>query len=749
MFDDTPTTTGQDAGARWARPLPPAEARAEVSVTIERYLSDAVTWHADGAAGVPPILALAVTAGTGKTQSTLKHLGHIAPSLLPHGSAVYYAPTLELAREACAIFRELAPDVPASVVAGRSAIVDGAPLCRRADEIKGLGAMVPSIQEAVCKRHDRGRMIVADCYQGCRYQQQFDHGRTEIVFTSHAYLRWQLPVQGTVSLRIIDEAFWPTMHGSSILLADAWLNGPTRKQFTERMQDEWVQAQAKRAGAAARRFWETPGPLAADYHPRIGEARLLVVEALREGRSPIAALRGAGIDREFVEAFADWEVHDLPVAAVSLEQDPGLQSEIIQAFDPAERKAMLLRAKVWQLIAADYEAGDTGRLSWVALKPCPETGQPRHAIGLHLRHDLPLDAPILMIDADLDPLIIGAYTPSASFVRIDAEQTAEIVQVSDRTMSTTWLLDPENGRTRRDLVRAVIAEEVAAADGGQVLLVATKAVLRALHSDVDPGDDLGADSALRRPIAGAHPAWFGPSMRGVNRYSRWSRMVVVGRHEPPLSEVLATTRSIFGVAPPSDAMERRHSLTVGYTMADGSAQVAEIAGLPYFEGQAVLKQVREALTNQAIARLRLVAPAEPKHVLLLCKIPIAPLPISSLLYWDELACPRLRRAIHAAPEIEPGVRRLRISARGLHEDAPEVFETFDAAKAWRRGRTTESVLSAASRIAAGFGMSTSFRQVNGARGGKAVPALLFFAADDLRAEKEILLSPTPSGQSLR
>jgi hypothetical protein len=70
-----------------------------------------------------------------------------------------------------------------------------------------------------------------------------------------------------------------------------------------------------------------------------------VVDALREGRSPIAALRKAGIDRDLVDAFGEWEIRDLPAATVRLEQDPRLQAEIIRAFDPAERKAMLLRAK--------------------------------------------------------------------------------------------------------------------------------------------------------------------------------------------------------------------------------------------------------------------------------------------------------------------------------------------------------------------------------------------------------------------
>jgi nitrogen-specific signal transduction histidine kinase len=145
--------------------------------------------------------------------------------------------------------------------------------------------------------------------------------------------------------------------------------------------------------------------------------------------------------------------------------------------------------------------------------------------------------------------------------------------------------------------------------------------------------------------------------------------------------------------------------------------------LPYAEGQAVLMQVREVLTNQAIARLRLVAPTGRKHVLILCKIPVADLPVSGLLEWDDLACPRLRAAIAAAPVIGPGVRRLRLSAQGLHEDAPGMFETTGAAKAWRRGRTTNSLLVASAQIARGLGTLAVPTLVAGKVGGRPTPAI--------------------------
>ena len=117
-----------------------------------------------------------VTAGTGKTRETLKALAKAAPLLLTCGPVIYYAPTLELAREALETFRELAPQIPSAFVGGRSAVVDGAPLCHRIEELAGLGEMVPSFQQAACKRlSDDGRMVFSKCYASCRYQAQFDH----------------------------------------------------------------------------------------------------------------------------------------------------------------------------------------------------------------------------------------------------------------------------------------------------------------------------------------------------------------------------------------------------------------------------------------------------------------------------------------------------------------------------------------------------------------------------------------------
>ena len=490
----------------------------------------------------------------------------------------------------------------------------GAPLCHRIEELAGLGEMVPNFQQAACRRlSDDGRMVFAKCYASCRYKAQFDHQEPRVIFTSHAYLRWQLPVQGDVSVRMIDEAFWSTLQHSQRLLLDAWLTAPRPKTVTEQWQGHWDTAHAGDLVGAAKRLRDTKGPLVYDYGSiaRIGEAGSIVADALREGRSPIVALEDAGIDETLVERFADWEIRDLPEAPVRLEQNSAMQAEIIRSFNTAERKAALARHRVWRLIADDFEYGETGRLSWRALGPCQVTGQPLHAIGLHVRHDLPLDAPILMIDADLSPLIVGAYAPTTRFVRVDAEQTAEVVQVSDRTMSTTWFLDPEKGRGRRDLVRAIIADDAQLVPVRCCSSPRRRSFARSIRTSIRMGTTLRT-MLSGVPSSGRSPPGSGRGLRGINRYRDWPRMIVLGRLEPPMNEVETVARAIFGVVPPVfDGNRQRSVLSAAYTMVDGSERLTEISGLPYPEGNAVLMQMREVLTNQAIARLRLVAPDSP------------------------------------------------------------------------------------------------------------------------------------------
>lgn len=54
------------------------------------------------------------------------------------------------------------------------------------------------------------------------------------------------------------------------------------------------------------------------------------------------------------------------------------------------------------------------------------------------------DAPLMMIDADADEdvAIAERLAPGTDFARLETKPQAEIVQISGRTLSDTWLLDP-------------------------------------------------------------------------------------------------------------------------------------------------------------------------------------------------------------------------------------------------------------------------------------------------------------------
>lgn len=64
------------------------------------------------------------------------------------------------------------------------------------------------------------------------------------------------------------------------------------------------------------------------------------------------------------------------------------------------------------------------------------------------------------MDADADRDITERLAPGAEFVTIQSPPVADIVQVSDLTLSNSWLLHPEEGAKRRASVLAILEREV-------------------------------------------------------------------------------------------------------------------------------------------------------------------------------------------------------------------------------------------------------------------------------------------------
>jgi len=701
-FDVDPAADPAAPLRRW---LDADAARNALGAALTAFIDDAILALESGAQ--PPALACRVTAGTGKTTRTLRAIADRAPELLAHGSVLVFTPGHVHADEALAVFSAMAPHVPASALRGRGATdpEDGAPLCPRADEAAALGGLGMAVRPALCEaRHPDGGLRWAACRRDCRYFAQFADQTPRVVFLAHSYLLHEPGDLGPVALRVVDESFHTTLAYSRSVDLFGWLAGPA--------------------------------PTAVDLAAApalsvIDAARMAVLRALQADASPTAALRVLGLDRAALDAIVNFEEQSADAAlGVRPWQSEAERKRRVAAVDRTALFSARARARIWRILADALARDTTERLS--LRRKAGSHGMASSAIAFHVRKAPPLDAPLLMLDAEADPLITGVFAPHARFLRIDARPEAEVIQITDRTLSQRWLLDPAKGAARRSHVSRIVARETGRATGG-VLLVGAQSVLEAMHRDHDPKFPANSQAALARPLHGAMPQWFGPGLRGVDAFKGYETVIVVGRLEPGLADIEDSMRAIFGDGDtPLEFLPRVdgritvvHMRDATRVMADGTHTSARVSTHPDPRGRALLAQVREGASNQAIARLRLVSPDRPKRVVVLSSVPLPDLPVTRLLTWEGIICQRFREAI-VTSEGDLRVTRVRLSATGLALDLPMTFHSFDAAKSWRRGRSTADLEDECRAIAAIAGATVRFEMVRAeGKGGKPTPMAVF------------------------
>ncbi|PIE13753.1 MAG: hypothetical protein CSA70_03260 [Rhodobacterales bacterium] len=441
-----------------------------------------------------------------------------------------------------------------------------------------------------------------------------------------------------------------------------------------------------------------------------------------------------GVDRDKLELLSKGEIASRQNLDIMPRDSIARVEFMLKRYDRFALFASRKRQALFDMLASE-EALGPNRLT---LEDQPCSSGMRQMIRLYRVTKIERDAPLLMLDADADEAIAERLAPGTVFARIETKPQAEIVQISDRTLSDTWLLDPKTGPDRRAKVRAIIGREVTRADGADVLVVATRPVLTKLHEDAGQpvGDSL--DDDLRRDLIGATPRWFGPRMLGVNDFERYRTIVIVGRLQPGLKDIEEHARCLFsdaeaplplstgGPLPEQDSVRVMH---------DGSLQAAKARSHPDRRVEAVLRQTRECGTLQAIARLRLVAPDQRKRVVVLSSMPLLDLPISKLTTLDALyrdledepdltGYLRMERALRAT--MGRPVCGARVSAAGLAADLPEDFASVNAAKEFRRGRKTIDILNLIGRIATRNSWPMARIELfRDARGGRATPAVVF------------------------
>ena len=202
-------------------------------------------------------------------------------------------------------------------------------------------------------------------------------------------------------------------------------------------------------------------------------------------------------------------------------------------------------------------------------------------------------------------------------------QVVDIACSRNRLLSFDGADEAEQARAANRLRDVRHLAEVEAATGRRVLLVTYKSAEERLG-----------------PIPGVAVVHFG-ALRGVDRFKDFDTVIIAGREQPAPGAVEALARSLFG--------DEEEPLALGgawttelrpYRMRDGSRRGVEVAVHPDPRVQAILEQIRERETEQAIDRLRLIHRDRPARVIVLSNVPLD-LTVDRLVTWNEIMPDRL------------------------------------------------------------------------------------------------------------
>lgn len=164
------------------------------------------------------------------------------------------------------------------------------------------------------------------------------------------------------------------------------------------------------------------------------------------------------------------------------------------------------------------------------------------------------------------------------------------------------------------------------------------------------------------------------AIRGIDGWKDHDAIVVIGRNEPPIEEVEAIARCVF--LTDKVPLQFAGEWTVeerGYRLKSGQFGV-EVVRHPDPRVQAILEQLREGESQQAIDRLRLVHAATPKRVYLLSNIALD-IDVDQVVTWDEMmnGGGRIEQAWNTLQGVMP------LAPAWLATQFPHLWKTVDAA----------------------------------------------------------------------
>jgi hypothetical protein len=600
----------------------------------------------DLAEGANPRAAIRLTMGTGKTKQTISHLKTYLADKFQQTIEVY-VPRHDLANE----WEQSLDGINAKVIhvyprtGGKwdeeAKAYKHPIMCQRADYVRDLEEKGHSIYGNACLSRTSGEQC--SFFGNCSYLDQFRQSRGDLgvenaihIYT-HASLflsRNEFEQQIDPNLVIIDEAF----------LSSAVSNLPSIPvgDVTQHI-----------------RF---------DGNAQLG---FDLVECLTEHQGDLSYLRDEDIG---AFEFNTVSVEGLnPAAPFSAETT---QSRNVRSAKQYKALTRLLEIAAREV--EDHGKDQFGQLAYNNRKN-------EIVICEHKPIRVPRSTPVLYLDATADSVITDAYLPAMQYHRIDVRQLAVVSQVYDRTGSNSFwnnkigqeqqnLFEPTYDPQHNDMAALIAILNEWAKAGESPLLVAHK----------DLCDQLRGHPKLDGGVAVAHFM----SLRGSNAFEDRSVIFITGRNQPPLDDIERQARAIFGNSGNPlayDDLENLPSDQVEYWLSQRSPHSASTITLPAFSDpriEAVQKQIREAETVQAIARLRLVWAEYQKRVFLLSNLPVE-MPVDHLIEFNDLMPDKLEMELIKTgdlPLTPLGLEKMRPDLGYAGASARKVFQS-DRSKA--------------------------------------------------------------------
>lgn len=566
-------------------PVSREEGAAELDIQLTDFFS-AVT------SGDQPRKALRITMGAGKTTQTVEKL----KDYLSDNSEKLVEVYVQRHENADEFYDKISEELPKNTdvvhLYGRAGHDESkvAPLCKRYDYVKELEKAGISVFQNACRNMD-GELC--EHYHDCHYIKQFDSGKklfggNIVRIMQHTTLG--LPriteLEDDPDLVIIDEAFH-----SSVIKTDG--NDRRISQPSEQIRQHF-------------------------NHNPFEDLGNLIVDSLINGIELLEQLRKIGVTKQHLNEIDFSHLRPMVGFDKSSSTSGSLGSNDLYLFLNKLRDILIDELSVVpernEITRITYDPNTTNvNLSYVVQSRLPE------------------DASILILDATADQLILNKLLGKVEVARIDIKQEAFVSQVYNRTGSNQFWAS--NSAPISELIN-VLNEW--ANFGEDVLCIGNKTLM----------DKLRGDNTINTDIKLDH---FG-AIRGSNAYKDCSVIFITGRNAPSPPAVEAQARALFW-----DEVEPLKYDEAGKLKPRGQSTTHLPLELRGFTGQergvnvnafsdkrieALHKQIREAETVQAIARLRLVHTDYVKRVYLLGNLPVE-IGVDKLYKFEELMPDRL------------------------------------------------------------------------------------------------------------